>query len=339
MRIHLMILATTTLLSAVSAQTPSTQTWDMHPGVTSFTSRGNIGTGFGEVLQGVHQTTNRGVLDIGGSAAITRMSTITQDQNCSTRERFSYVVRSGTDTAGPLTSTGAVLGVIAGLSLPNSTRTTPCAWGLTSNLTASTAIKVPSQRHFSYGLRLPVGGAANWSMDGQSVHASNTAAQNSHATQEDHAWQIIGTASAAAHPSAKRTWRLSIGRQGAAVMKLRCGGRQGMGGSFPKASTSATPLAWTAQIRGGSDVGGGSTIVALAVTRTLNVPIGSGANLFITPPYFMFFGPAANAAGLANVNLLPFVPASASGAGTFPMQGAIGTSTVLKLTNSQSVKP
>ena len=33
-----------------------------------------------------------------------------------------------------------------------------------------------------------------------------------------------------------------VGRQGAAVLKLRCGGRQGYGGSFPIASTSASQL-------------------------------------------------------------------------------------------------
>jgi len=352
MRIHLSILAVGALCVAVTAQT-TYQRWDMHPGQTSFTSRANIGSGTGSVYQGAHASTNRGVL---GSqvkrsclATIARVYTVTQDQNCSTREKFRWVVRSGTDSGGPATGSGAILGGIGGLSTPNSGTTGACAWGLSQTLAPTARIKIPTSRMFAFGLDLPR--APNWTMDGQSVHSSrstdvstnNTHRNHGAASQEDQAWQIIGTATAARNCSQKRSWRLSIDGADVAVMKLRCGGRQGYGGSYPNSSTASTALAWDARLNGGRGCSGAASVAIVGAARTGGTPmpffLGQGNCLYVTGPYLLLFGPKASTSGIAVVKILPFIPASAKGAGTFHLQGALGIATGIKLTNSQSVTP
>jgi len=281
-------------------------------------------------------------------ATIARLNTITQDQNCSTREKFRWVVRRGTNVAGPGTGAGAILGGVGGLMLPNSASTGACAWGLTATLAPTARIKVPSTVFFGYGLDLPR--APLWTMDGQSVHASRStdvAANNTHrnhgaASQEDQAWQIIGTATAASNASQKRSWRLSVDGADVAVMKLRCGGRQGYGGSYPNSSTASKALAWDARLNGGSGCSGAASVVIVGANRTAAAMppfLALGNCLYLKGPYLLLFGPAASAAGVAVVPILPFVPASASGAGTFHLQGALGVAAGIKLTNSQSVIP
>jgi hypothetical protein len=352
MRIHLSILAVGALCVAVTAQT-TYQRWDMHPGQTSFTSRGNIGTGTGQIFQGVHASTNRGVLGTqrgsSTSCAIGRVNTITQDQNCSTREKFGWIVRGGTDSGGPGTGAGAILGTITGLSLPNSANTGACAWGLTSTLAPTARIKVPVTRMYGYGLSL--GPSPKWTADGQSIHASRSAdfaAANTHrvhgaASQEDQGWQIVGAATAASNPSQKRSWRLSIDGADVAVMKLRCDGRQGYGGSYPASSTPSTALAWDAQLNGGSGSGGAATVAIVGASRSTGSPmppyLAQGNCLFLNGPFLFLFGPAASASGVGVVPLLPLVPATAAGAGTFHLQAALGLASGVKMTNSQSVTP
>jgi hypothetical protein len=342
MRRHSFLLALTLISSALSAQT-TYQRWDMYPGATSFTSRGNIGPGVGEVLQGVHQTTNRGVMDVARRCQIRRFNTITQDQNCATNEGFDFVVRSGKDAHGPATGSRGILGAIKGLTLPKSNRNGACAWSVSSTLTAANAIGVPCVRHWSYGVSLHA--APGWTMDGQSVHAtSSTSGANSHrnhSRNEDQSWQIVGTAIAASHPSQKRSWRLSTFVSDGVVMKLRCDGRAGYGGSFPIASTSAAPLAWDAQLDGGANCAGLKSVVAIGVARAhAPAPAGSrGAGLYVHGPYFVFFGAKASSTGVAIVPLLPFIPKSLAGAGRIHLQGVLGNASVMKLSNSQSVIP
>ena len=66
-----------------------------------------------------------------------------------------------------------------------------------------------------------------------------------------------------------------------------------------------------------------------------------GAQLYVLGPYTLFFGPAASAAGLGTVQILPFLPPAAAGAGRFEMQGALGilATGLPKLTNGQTIVP
>jgi hypothetical protein len=341
MRIHLTILAASVMCAALTAQT-TYQNWDMHPGFTSFTSRGNIGTGSGSIYQGVHSATNRGVLDVGGKCVIGRFNTISQDQNCRTQEKWGYVVRSGTDATGPFTASGAVLGRVLGLTTPPASG--GCAFSITTTLAPRARISVPCTRMWAYGIEH--GPSPLWTMDGMSTHASrgnpNTSTSQKHLSnnlQADQSWQILGTATAASNTTNSRSWRLSARGVNNAVLKLTCGGERGYGGSYPIASTSTAPKAWAARLDGGSGVSGAASVVAVGSSRLVGATFGTGARLYIGGPYLVIIGPAASASGVAVIPILPFVPASASGAGTFHLQAAFGTTSGIRLTNSQSVIP
>jgi hypothetical protein len=343
MRYASLLLAIAVVGSPLAAQT-SYQAFSLHPGITSFTSRGNNGVFSGQILQGVHASTFRGVMDSGGAARIGRFHVVIQDQNCSTREGFNYVVRDGSDAAGPGVGSSSLLGNVIGIALPNSAKTTSCAWGLITTLAATAAITVPVVGHWSFGAFLPR--AVNWTMDGVSVHATRATSHYSHPLQEDQAWQILANSVAATHPSQKRSWRLTAfvgdhpGQSVGGVMKLRTGGRQGYGGSFPIASSSSIPLKWDAQLNGGLANKGAASVVVIGVSRIAGVPFGIGARLYVNGPYVMFSGSVADSRGLAIVPLLPFVPASAALAGRFYLQGAlVHPLGLITMTNSQTVIP
>ena len=343
MRYTSLLLAAVVVGSSLVAQT-SYQAFSLHPGITSFTSRGNNGVFSGQVLQGVHTSTFRGVMDSGGAARIGRFHVVIQDQNCSTREGCNYEVRDGSDAAGPGVGSSSLLGTVTGIALPNSAKTTACAWGLTTTLAATAAIAVSAVGHWSFGVLLPR--APQWSMDGVSIHATRAASHNSHPRQEDQAWQILTSALTATHPPQKRSWRFTAfvgdhpGQSVGGVMNLRTGGRQGYGGSFPIASSASVPLKWDAQLNGGLANKGAASVVVIGASRIAGVPFGVGTRLFVNGPYVMFSGPVADSYGVAIVPLLPFVPASAASAGRFDLQGAlVHPLGLITLTNSQTVIP
>lgn len=335
MKIAFSCAAIAVLAAAVGAQS-TFQQWDMFSGSVAGSSRASLGAAAGEMLQGVHASSNRGVLDVGGMSQVRQFSLVTQDQNCATTETFSFVVRSGDDVTGPVAGAPGLLGGVSGLTLPSSTTNGPCAWSLTVTLPASAPIMVPTTQHWSYGIG--VSAAPTLPADGQSVQLSINSTHNTHSRVEDHAWQII--AGAVSHPSANRAWRMSVYAEDGAVLKLRCGGVQSYGGSFPRASTAGAPLALDARIDGGSNCAGAVAVAALALTRTSGFPVFAGANLYLGPfNSAVYFGGPADSAGVAVVPILPFVPAIAAGVGTIHCQGALDASGVVKLTNSQSITP
>jgi hypothetical protein len=338
MRTFVSILTVSLLSTTVVAQT-TYQRWDMHPNRTSFTSRGNIGSGWGAIYQGVHASTNRGVLDVGGKCHISRFHTISQDQNCQTKETFGFCVRIGSDASGPSPTVAGLIGLVAGLRTPNN-GSAACAFAITTTL--ARPIAVPSTQHWSFGINLDP--APTWTMDGLSTHAARgapttTPLHNSHARQADQAWQIIGPATVATHPSQRRSWRYGVDVADGAVLNLQCNGKPGYGGSYPEASTASAPFAWSARVEGGPRSAGANTAIVIGTGRIAGVSFGIAADLYLLGPYAIFPGPIANATGLAIIPLLPFVPASASGAGVFHLQAVLGNSRGLKLTNAQSVIP
>ena len=52
--------------------------------------------------------------------------------------------------------------------------------------------------------------SANWPTDGLATEAVSDARQFSHARQEDHAWEFIGSSTVATHPGNKRTYRYAL---------------------------------------------------------------------------------------------------------------------------------
>jgi hypothetical protein len=350
MRIHLTILAAALSCSATMAQT--NQEIGMQGKQTSFTSRGTIGSANGELFQAFHASHhNEMAATVSGTVNdVTVLRVVHQDQNCATNETWDWVIRSGDDTNGPLSGTPGILGEVTGLNLPNSTVTTPCAWGQTLTLAATARINLPVDKHFALGIRLTP--SANWTMDGHSVHTSFGSAAYPHQNSwtetnatlaQSTAWNFVGTATMATQPSNFRTFRLYFRHHGIA-MQLGCGGAYGTGGLWPLASTASAPLAYTARIRGGAASSGGATVAVLAPAGLfpVAVPFGDMARLRINPAgMLLFYGPAANPSGESIVPIAPFIPTLGAPPGTmFPFQGAVDTvATGIRLSNTQWVEP
>ncbi len=224
----------------------SAQNEVMYSGTVSFTSRGNIGTGTGEVLQGFDSTHWRslGAANLAGATGkITAMrGNAIQDQDQTTPETFQWVIRSGDETTGPVTGTAGELFVSGNQTLGPGTGTGPVAWIVTTALT--TPIDVPSEKFFAVGVRLPA--SPLWSTDGPSVWATSQATDLSSTKQTDSAWQIIGTAATATHPSAFRTWRMGFNQAPAALqLGLFVGSgtvSYAQGGNFPIPGTDGLAM-------------------------------------------------------------------------------------------------
>lgn len=356
MRIHLLLLAATALGTTAIAQNNRVE---LQGKQTSFTSRGNVGTGTGEIHQGFHSSyhAEMAATNQGTTSEIKRLYLVHQDQNCSSQEKYDLAVRSGTDALGPTggTAPGAILGEVLNLNVPSNTSTGACAWGSTITLAATAPIKLNMDQFFSLGVRFTP--SPNWTMDGHSVHTSFGSAAYPHQNssnetlttgQADHAWQLPGTATVATHPSDFRTWRLGFDTD-ATVMQLGCGTGSigyGMGGMFPRSSTSSAPLGLHLRIRGGSSMSGaaGVGVLAPAGLFPIAIPLGSHARLRLNPAAVLIFAaPAANGNGEAVIALAPFIPqvTPAPAPGTkFPFQAAQDSgSTGLRLTNVQFCEP
>ncbi|MFQ5503220.1 MAG: hypothetical protein ACE5F1_00305 [Planctomycetota bacterium] len=310
MRFHLLLISSIAALSSLSV---AQNQIEIYPGVTSFTSRGNISRGSGETLQGLHDSHWRGIGDNGKACAINSLYVVTQDQNASTRETFHWVIRKGTDAAGPTTGKAGEVAVIGPLQTPPSTSTTPAAWGLTANLT--TPATLPScVGHYAFGLRL--GPSPKWTSDGQSTHASRQSAAASHANQGDHAWQIIGAATTATHPSLKRSWRYRVNALPDASPTCQVGNilsatgtpKNGMGGMYP--NTAATPPnGLVATIRSNGNKSGSSVLLASAA-RTAGIPVFPGTSrAYVSPVGLLVLGTTTlDAQGNGRITIIGSVP-------------------------------
>ncbi len=199
----------------------------LYPGTTSFTSRGNIGTGSGDILMGLHNSHWRGIGDDGAACTVSGFRSTLQDQNIATQESYHWVVRSGSDANGPTTGSGGLLHRFGPLNAPSGAGG-GAAWFLTTNL--STPAAMPCEAHVSIGIELSAQPA--WNTDGMSCHASTSALADQHANALDMAWQIIGSASSATHPSSKRSWshRALLANP---TLQMSINGKKSIGGMFP----------------------------------------------------------------------------------------------------------
>ena len=166
MRIEIAFLfASPWITSALSAQ----QVFELYPGSTHFTSRGNVGRDAGETLQGIHSSHFRGIGDNCAACVIPNVRGFLQDQNAATRETFYWIVRKGDDTNGPGVGTANEIAKIGPLRPPRSTTSRAMAWVLTTSL--ARAVQLPDcESHFSFGIVLSP--APKWTTDGLSTHMS-----------------------------------------------------------------------------------------------------------------------------------------------------------------------
>lgn len=290
--------------------------FEIYPGATSFTSRGTATSPLGlacEVTMGFHDTHWGSIGDSGPSSSVIGFTYITQDQNAATTELYDVVVRSGTSAAGPDPTVAGELTSINGLATP--TGVGIVAWQVTADF--ATPVAIPEKGFFAAGLRF----AANpgWpTTDGQSLHGTNTATQQSGPHQEDHAWQI--QAGVTSHPSLKRTWRmaprvLTPTLQNGVFAVSTTNYAKGMGGMFPPIATHG----WSTHISAGASYAGGfAALFASGGKLASSIAFaGFGGNLCIDP---------------ATLLPLPLLPLSATGTADVPIlpvvNGPIGPATV-----------
>lgn len=289
------------LLPVVAMTALSAQNIEIYS-ATSFTSRGNIGTGTGEIIQGFHESHWKGIGDTGAGAFLNGITILTQDQNGSTQETYDLVVRSGTDAAGPTTGVAGELCVVPGLMTPVSTVLTPIAWILTTNFTSP--CRIPSKGFIGAGIRVPTSG---WAADGQSLHMGDQAVQQSGPHQGDHAWQIIGAATSAIHLASKRAIRVSLLTstpvlQNGVFATTTTTYAKGMGGMFPPIGTHG----WSTHVNAGTPFAGGVTGIFMSpvVNNPGLVIPGVRGSVYLGSPLISIATLPLSATGTANLSII-----------------------------------
>ena len=302
--------------------------FELFPGPLTWSSRGDLGAGAGETLQGVHASHHRGFGDTGFSCKISGLGARLQDQDRSTPETYRWIVRSGSDGSGPGTGSGAVIADIGPFVTPSG-GSGVAAWQLDTIF--SSAITLPDcTSHFSFGVSLAA--APNWDADGLSTHASADTEQNSHSGQEDHAWQILSGAPSATHPSDKRTWRYSLLVDNGAL-QIGSFDRYGMGGMFPRIGSSLT-----VRVHYPSNTQDGLSFLVLDTSRSAGIPVAAGTSrLFLSGLTAILPVELIDSQGTALHTVFTALPSAAAGLGTFHFQAGAKKNNVWTLSNSQSL--
>jgi hypothetical protein len=290
---------------------------EIYPNATSFTSRGSNTGGVGEVIQGWHGSHWGSIGDSGAISQVVGLTYVTQDQNAASVETYDVVVRSGTDAAGPTPGAPGELASITGLSTPGGVGT--LAWIVTADF--STPCVIPQKAFVSAGIRL--GANPAWPTDGQSVHATAMALQQSGTHQEDHGWQIqAGTVS---HPTQLRTWRVALRTltpllQNGVFATGTSTYARGMGGMFPRPGHG-----WSTHIRAGTSFGSGFAAIFLGTSAlAAGVPIaGIDGNLCILGTIVPFPLVPLDASGNADVKIID--PLGTYGTTTVYLQAVVAS--------------
>ena len=329
MRIITTLLAAATLCPAVLAQ----QEFELWPGVTSFFYRGALGSSAGDLMQGVHAEYHRGIGDNGTDCRILGLRGYLQDQNASTRETFTWIIRSGTDAAGPAGGTAGLIASAGPLRTPQSSGVK--AWLVTTIF--ATPAKLPDCRSFfAFGVTLPA--APNWTnfLDGLSTWAARgdgQSVQKAHSRAEDHAWQLPPNGTTASHPWWKCTIRFKL-LLGNGVLQVGQGNDvYGMGGMFPSAGN---PL--TVRARFGS--GPGVSMLFLGTSRTTGFPLFAGTTQLYLGGLTLPLGTMVlDNSGQAVHTVVTSLPGTLANTGTAYVQAAGVLTSNVSLTNAWSIKP
>jgi hypothetical protein len=329
-------LATLLTLTVLAPFAPAQQTFELWPGRTTFTSRGNIGVGSGETLQGVHATHHRGLGDNRAACVLPNFVGMLQDQNAASRETFHWVVRAGSDANGPGADSASLLAQVGPLQTPKSTTNSPFAWSLTTSITKAVQLK-DCRSHFSFGIRLGV--SPGWTRDGLSTHttfgSSRYPHQGTHPRAEDHAWQILSTATVATHTSNKRTWRYGL-RLDNGVLQLGNGGAMyGMGGMFPAANKPVT-----ARARFGTRMSGGTSVLYLSTGRMNGVILlPNTTRLYLDGTFYVVSSRSISVTGEATHTISSSLPAACAGSPRHFVQAVAIKGGVFVVTNLHAINP
>jgi hypothetical protein len=162
-----LLFVTLALASTAAAQTQNF--FGLWPGCTNFTTRGALGGSAGDNLLQIRSSHFSGIAhDAAGTGTnMTGFRHVLQDQNASTQESYSFIVRADNAGAPDCTPTGLLLNTAPVLS-PAGAGT--LAWIITGTLATPSTV-LPLCATYYIGLALPAN--ANWTADGLSTHMSS----------------------------------------------------------------------------------------------------------------------------------------------------------------------
>jgi len=196
-----------TLAATATAQTPNY--FGIYSGCTNYTSRGNLGSNAGDNLLAVPATHFAGIGHdaTGTGTVLTGFRHVLQDQNASTVEPYSFIIRADMGGQPDCTTAGVLLQTTA-LNSPSGAGT--LAWIITATLTTpSTAL--PLCNRYYYGLNFT---ASGWTADGLSSHIGTyyvlgtTQADNPAPNAPNVAWNCL--AGSPSQPASARTIRYEL---------------------------------------------------------------------------------------------------------------------------------
>lgn len=316
------VLLSTILAAFASASLQGQQAFGLTNGST-FTSRGSLGTGAGELQQGFPSAHHRGIGEQTAGCVIQAVRATVQDQNSATTENYEVVVRAGTDNSGPT----AQIVRVGPLSLPPGNGGA-IAYQVTT--TFQSAIVLPGcDQFFAAGVALPA--APNWTADGLSIRLHP--APQTHSRAQSHAWEINTTATTRlAQPA---SWGIEL-LTDAAVLQMGNGvGNYTMEGIFP-----ATGNDITARARFAPSLAGGICALWLGTWRQGGTPIfPASAKLYIAGTLLPAGRRAIDPSGEVEMTIARNIPPAVIGAGVFHFQAAGLQGSTAVLTNTYSILP
>lgn len=293
-------------------------------GPSAFTSRGNLGTGAGELLQGFPTAHHRGIGEQAGGCLLQGFRLVMQDQESSTAATYEIVIRGGSGTGGPTTQ----LARVGPLSLPPGGGGA-AAWRVTTSF--QTPITLPGcDQFFAAGVALPA--APSWNTDGLSARIEISS--NAHARAISHAWQT--TAAGTQRLTTASSWMFEL-RTDASLLQIGAGtDRYGLEGIFPGTGNDITARARFAP----TTFGGGICAVWLGTWRQPGTVLFPGtAKLYLSGTFIPAGRRAIGANGEVEMTIARNIPASVGGAGIFHLQAAGLNGSTVGLTNTFSILP
>lgn len=188
--------------AAIAGVAQSQQVLEIHPGILSLASRGNIATtSSGFLFQGFLAAQNHGIGDNGVTSEISGHRSVVQDQIANTLGQFNVQFRTGTDAAGPGLLPTDVIAYFGPVNLPASTLPGAIAWQMTVTFAP---ITVPSTGFWSAGVELLAGTAT----DALYLQGATELSNGQHAAAPHMTWQDIG--GVVSLNASKRSWRIGV---------------------------------------------------------------------------------------------------------------------------------
>lgn len=332
-------------VALLCASLPSQNEISNCPIATNFTSRGSNGLNPGELFMGYHKANWRGIGEFSASITeISKLRAMAQDQLLSTQEKYSWIVRSGTDAKGPALGTAGEIHVSAVMTTPPSTAASVGSFAIT--YIPKTPIKIPPDSFWAVGLRL--GPAPQWTNDGFSCHMAvgqktptNTSGAEAGTQQVDHAWDILMNATAATHPSMNRSYKIWIDVRNPAfqVGNVFTGrANYGPGGLFPDMVVQNPPQGLSMRIMAKGTSGQYAFVFVSGSFFPFKLPVYFGTRLYLHPTTLLSvaFNLGQVTADTAEAVTLPAIP-SFLAKQKIAWQGLLVDPKSLKLTLSNAV--